>query len=50
MGIPLCLWVDEKPINCWVNPSIWRQRQVDFHKFGASLVYTVSFRTARVTE
>ena len=28
-------------------PALWRQRQVDLCEFKASLVYMISFRTAR---
>jgi hypothetical protein len=30
-------------------PELWRQRQRDVHEFEASLVYSVSSRTARST-
>jgi hypothetical protein len=32
------------------DPSIWRQRLVDFCEFKASLIYRASSRTARATQ
>ena len=31
-------------------PALWRQRRVDLSTFEASLVYRVSYRTARATQ
>ena len=31
-------------------PGLWRQRQAELCELGASLVYRVSFRTARTTQ
>ena len=32
-----------------LNPALRRQRQVDLYEFEVSLVYILSFRTARAT-
>jgi hypothetical protein len=40
---------NQNPYNTLLIPILGRQRQIDFYKFKASLVYIISPRLAKVT-